>query len=133
MSLHRLLPIALLTLAFATTGCGRSEGLKATDFSDAERTAGKKVFETICFTCHGLQGKGDGPGSAALEPKPRNFSDPKWQQSVTDIHIRNAITMGGVAVGKSAAMPAQPQLKNDPRVLDALVYHVRSLAKSPAQ
>jgi mono/diheme cytochrome c family protein len=115
------------------TACGRSGAATAGDFTDAERGEAKKVFETICVTCHGLQGKGDGPGSAALDPKPRNLRDPAWQRSVTDIHIRNAITMGGAAVGKSPVMPAQPQLKSNPRVLDALIYHVRCLAKDATQ
>ncbi|MBI5853080.1 MAG: cytochrome c [Planctomycetes bacterium] len=96
--------------------------------SEADRAEGKKVFETICFTCHGLQGHGDGPGSAGLDPKPRDLGDKAWQQTVNDDHLRNVITMGGAAVGKSPAMPAQPQLKGTPKVLEALIQHVRGLA-----
>ncbi|MCC6672049.1 MAG: cytochrome c [Planctomycetes bacterium] len=101
----------------------------ASKISAADRAEAKKTFETICFTCHGMQGKGDGPGSAALDPKPRDLSNAEWQKTISDDHIRNVITMGGVAVGKSPMMPAQPQLKGTPKVLDALVEHVRNLAK----
>jgi mono/diheme cytochrome c family protein len=118
-----------LPLLAALTACGKDAGGGATAFSDAETAAARRVFETVCFTCHGMTGAGDGPGSAALQPKPRNLRDPAWQASVTDAHVRNVITMGGAAVGKSPMMPAQPQLKNDPRVLDALVAHVRNLAR----
>lgn len=44
---------------------------------------GKEVFTGIgtCSSCHGDMGTGDGPAGAALEPKPRNMTDPagyKW-------------------------------------------------------
>lgn len=35
---------------------------------------GKELFTTNCASCHGDAGKGDGPGAAALNPKPRNFA-----------------------------------------------------------
>jgi mono/diheme cytochrome c family protein len=86
---------------------------------------GAATFRKLCVTCHGETGHGDGPGAAALDPKPRTFTDGKWQASVTDDHIKKTILYGGAAVGKSAAMPAQPQLRSKPEVLNALVAHVR--------
>jgi mono/diheme cytochrome c family protein len=34
---------------------------------------GQKLYVANCFTCHGAEGKGDGPGAAALEKKPANL------------------------------------------------------------
>jgi len=36
---------------------------------------GKAIFDGkgTCFTCHGMEGKGDGPAAAGLDPSPRNF------------------------------------------------------------
>jgi mono/diheme cytochrome c family protein len=34
---------------------------------------GQKLFTANCFTCHGAEGKGDGPGAAALEKKPADL------------------------------------------------------------
>lgn len=34
---------------------------------------GKELFVSTCASCHGTEGKGDGPASTALNPKPRNF------------------------------------------------------------
>lgn len=85
----------------------------------------KQMFESLCFTCHGLTGHGDGPGAAALDPKPRSFVDEAWQASVTDEHIKKVIVFGGAAVGKSPMMIANPQLKGNEAVLNGLVQVIR--------
>ncbi len=36
--------------------------------------AGQKAYEMRCSGCHGLQGDGNGPGAAMLDPKPRDFT-----------------------------------------------------------
>lgn len=115
---------AVLVYALITCACS---GDDASGGSPAER--GAATFKALCVTCHGTTGNGDGPGAAALDPKPRTFTDKKWQSSVTDDHIRKVVLYGGAAVGKSAAMPAQPQLRSQPEVLDALVAHVRKFAQ----
>jgi mono/diheme cytochrome c family protein len=84
------------------------------------------MFRSRCVVCHGEKGKGDGPGAAALEPKPRNYSDGAWQASVTDEQIKNVIMYGGAAAGKSPIMPASPDLQSKPEVVDELVKIVRS-------
>jgi mono/diheme cytochrome c family protein len=90
----------------------------------------KEVFNSRCATCHGTSGHGDGPASAALNPKPRNYTDAVWQKSVTDDQIKKTILYGGAAVGKSPVMPASPDLESKPEVLDALVKLVRGFAPS---
>ena len=35
---------------------------------------GQKLFVSNCMTCHGPNGKGDGPGAAALEKKPADLT-----------------------------------------------------------
>lgn len=86
------------------------------------------IFKTRCSTCHGMDGKGSGPASITLNPKPRNYTDPAWQKSVTDDHIREIIVKGGAAMGKSPNMLANPDLADKPEVVDALVKKVRSFA-----
>lgn len=98
------------------------------DVADANAEAAE-IFRTRCYTCHGLEGRGDGPGSVALEPKPRNFQDPEWQASVSDEHIANIIRYGGAAVGRSPTMPGNPDLSSRDAVVAALVDHVRDLGE----
>lgn len=85
----------------------------------------RDLFKTRCVPCHGDSGKGNGPGAAALNPKPRNYTDAKWQESVKDEDIKKTILYGGAAVGKSPNMPANPDLEGKPE-LDGLVAVVRS-------
>jgi cytochrome c553 len=89
----------------------------------------RNTFNTLCSTCHGQSGKGDGIAAASLDPKPRNYTDRAWQASITDEQIKNTIVKGGAAVGKSALMPANPQLENKPEVVNELVKIVRSFGQ----
>lgn len=115
----------LATLAVATA-CGGGDKKPARSFSvSPARKEANDLFASLCSTCHGVSGKGDGPGAAACDPRPRAFGDPAWQASVTDEHIQKAVVFGGAAVGKSAQMPAQPQLKGKQELLDNLVAIVR--------
>ena len=86
----------------------------------------RKLFATKCVVCHGDHGAGDGPGAAALTPKPRAFGDATWQASVTDDQIKKTILEGGAAVGKSPAMSANPELADKPDELTELVKIVRA-------
>lgn len=96
--------------------------------AEAARQEARQIFSTRCVTCHGPQGAGDGPASAGLTPKPRNLQEPEWQASVTDEHIEQIIVYGGAAVGRSAAMPANPDLMSKPETVAALRAFVRGLA-----
>ncbi|MCB9735824.1 MAG: c-type cytochrome [Deltaproteobacteria bacterium] len=134
---HHLL-IALVAVApLAFTGVaacgGKSDESAATAPKSAEERraaiTANQIFSERCVTCHGERGQGDGPGSAALDPKPRNFTDHAWQQSVTDEHIEKIIKFGGSAVGKSAAMPANPDLQSKDSVVVALRQLVRRLGR----
>jgi len=101
----------------------------AVQITAADREAAKMKFNTLCFTCHGMSGAGDGPASIGLVPNPRNFQDAAWQKSVTDQHIEKIIVGGGAAVGKAITMPNNPDLKGKPGVVAALREHIRSLVK----
>jgi len=104
-------------------GGGGGGGAPAKMEGDVE--AAKTIFQQRCSTCHGTAGKGDGPASATLNPRPRAFGDKEWQKSVTDEHIEKIIKEGGAAVGKSPLMPPNPDLVDKPEVIKGLRSLVR--------
>jgi len=129
------IPFAIVLALLATAvACNKDSGSGAGGAGSGSSTTAaagkitpevKELFKTRCATCHGETGHGDGPASAALNPKPRAYSDVAWQNSVKDEDIKKTITMGGAAVGKSPIMPASPDLNDKPE-LDGLVAYVRS-------
>lgn len=89
----------------------------------------RAMFESICATCHGISGEGNGQAASSLPVKPRNYTDAAWQASVTDAQIKEIIVKGGQAMGKSPLMPANPDLAGDPEKLDGLLKIIRSFKK----
>lgn len=117
--------MVLVVLAAVWGGCGSKEEAAAPKQEGLITPAAREVYTQRCAVCHGESGKGNGPGAATLQPKPRDYSDVAWQNSVKDEDIRKTILYGGAAVGKSPAMPAQTDLDGKPE-LDGLVAIVRS-------
>lgn len=122
-----------LLVAVLSFGCRATDATPPPETKSAAATPAveeaQALFAQLCSVCHGAGGRGDGPGAAALTPKPRNYTDKAWQSSVTDEQIAKTILLGGAGVGKSPNMPAQPQLKDKPEVVAALVAIVRSFGK----
>ena len=127
-------PILIAFTFLLSTACGKSSdtsqepkarSAKAPAPSAAAKQA-EDIFVNRCTPCHGAGGGGNGPASASLSPKPRNLRDEVFQGSVTDEHIEKIIQYGGAAVGKSPAMPANPDLADKPEVVQALRAKVRS-------
>jgi mono/diheme cytochrome c family protein len=124
----RLLALTFMTLLAACSSKGSATSA-APPANPAAAAEAKQIFSMRCTPCHGPEGRGDGPASASLNPHPRNFHDFDWQHRVQDDHIEKIIQYGGAAVGKSAAMPANPDLTSKPEVVAALKDHIRSLAR----
>jgi mono/diheme cytochrome c family protein len=140
MKTHHLMAV-LTVSALAAIACSKSEGGSSSrpttnhepePASETTSYTGKidmdkaqVVFNERCAACHGTEGKGNGPASGALNPKPRNYTDKAWQAAVTDAQLRKTITLGGAAVGKSPIMPASPDLDEKPEVVEGLVKIVR--------
>lgn len=114
------------SLLLLTVACNKNSD---PPLSPVVREEAQQLFGTRCMVCHGPQGAGDGPASAGLMPKPRNFQDKEWQKSVTNDHLEKIIVYGGVASGKSPTMPPNPDLADKKEVVMALRMHIRSLGK----
>ncbi|MFQ5852120.1 MAG: c-type cytochrome [Candidatus Binatia bacterium] len=118
----RLYVVAMIVLTISlwpATGSSEDEG-------DAAR--GKKTFTTLCGSCHGSTGKGDGPAAAALSPKPKDFTNKDYVSKLDDNYLSDIIARGGASVGKSALMPPFGASLKDDDIRNVIAY-IRSLGK----
>jgi len=45
---------------------------------DLDLDLGAEVYRSQCQPCHGSKGKGDGPASRFVDPKPRDLTQAEW-------------------------------------------------------
>jgi len=83
---------------------------------------GKQTFAVQCAVCHGPLGQGNGPGAAALNPKPRDFTSGYWRFGGQPTHVFKTISEGSPGTG----MASFSSLSVEDRW--SLVHFVRSLS-----
>lgn len=93
-----------------------------------EEQQGKVLYTKYCAICHGDQGKGDGFNAYNLDPKPRDFTDPRAMAGIDDATMFQVITEGGKGVNKSPLMPAWGG-RMDKLQIEYVIAYVKALEK----
>ena len=88
------------------------------DVSPEKVARAKLLWDTHCSRCHGR--------AAAGTDKAPALGGADWDAATTDEHIKKIVVEGGAAAGKSAKMPAHPNLGEDPELLGELVTIIRN-------
>lgn len=83
---------------------------------------GEATYKTMCASCHGEKGDGNGAAAAALNPKPTNFHDPANAERLTEEYTYKIIKDGGAANGKSPLMVAWSGSLKDDQIRDVAAY-----------
>jgi mono/diheme cytochrome c family protein len=128
----RFLTTALIIGAFGLSLLA----LPSVALAGGDAAAGDAKFQTVCVSCHGPGGKGDGPTGLALaaagQPAPRDFTvgDFKFDTDKdgtagSDSDLKNVISKGALVYGGSAMMA--PVMGLSDADLDDLVAFIRSL------
>lgn len=99
--------------------------LPSSGSGQAVARSGNAKYDSFCITCHGPDGKAATAAAMAMSPRPRDFSDVKWQESVDDARIAKVIKEGGASVGLSASMAPWGSALSD-QDIDSLVKLIRS-------
>ena len=88
------------------------------------------LWKSRCAMCHGETGKGDGPAGLALQPPPRDLTDPKFWVGVSRERIKKAITEGrpGTAMVSFANTLSPEEID---ALVDYLVTKFKPAAKEP--
>jgi DMSO reductase family type II enzyme heme b subunit len=97
--------------------------------TDAERDAGKQLYEMKCAHCHGADGTGDSAMSELLRPAPRNFTSSTFKFRTTasgelpsDEDIKVSIRKGM----PGTAMPPWPSLSESE--VTNLMYYLKTFS-----
>lgn len=93
---------------------------------DVER--GRQFYTHNCFTCHGLQGLGNGPRSGFISPRPRNFLSANSRRYLNRPNLFLAISRGK----QGTPMPAWGTVLTDQQIADVAEYVFQTFIRSAA-
>lgn len=86
-----------------------------------------ETFKFYCAQCHGLTGKGDGPNVTKNFPvSPRDFTNAKEMNKLSDADLKNVILDGGPSASKSPMMPPWGKTISEEDI-DGLIVYLRGL------
>jgi mono/diheme cytochrome c family protein len=122
----------LALAAVAVTATLGTASIASTD--QQARPPGEAQYVRLCQTCHGSEGRGDGPSGRALEPSPRDFTSARFRFDANgngvvgeDEDLFLVIRNGAAAYGGSPMMLRRDRLSE--RELLDLVRYIRSFAR----
>lgn len=129
MKSKRFNPIAAFLVGAALTTAAPVFAQQPALGTDAEREAGRLLYNERCAQCHGEDGAGDGIAATFFRPAPRDFTSGTFKfrttasgELPTDEDLRRSIREGMPYTG----MPAWPNL-SDAQVTN-LIYYIKTFA-----
>jgi mono/diheme cytochrome c family protein len=126
---ERMKVAAWIVQGAAITAAPRFEG----EPDPARLEEARGFYEQRCVTCHGAEGRGDGPAAPGMLPRPTNLTDRLWHAQVSDEELAKVILEGGPSRGLAGTMPPSADLEERQELLYALVYLMRRFeAPAPA-
>src|SRR3989338_5505944 len=88
---------------------------------------GEQVYKTLCWTCHGNYGRGDGPAAQYLAHTPPDFTDPRILGQKSDQQLLTDILDGkGQGAANHRTMMIREVVKKES--LRAALAYVRTLS-----
>jgi mono/diheme cytochrome c family protein len=85
---------------------------------------GATFYQADCASCHGTEGRGDGPAGANYDPKPTNLA--ATQKNSSDAYLFWRISEGGAMQPFNSVMPGWKGLMSDKRIWQVITY-IRTL------
>lgn len=129
----KIVPLEELLGAFTKGGTALAQQSKP--FTALEAELGKDIYTRECSACHGTLGAGDGPATAFLDPKPRDFTKKTFKFRTTDTGKppRSEDILATLERGlPGSAMPSFAFLSlEDRRKVGAYVFKISGLLGKP--
>jgi mono/diheme cytochrome c family protein len=95
-----------------------------------QETQGQRVFYQYCVWCHADSSPAGPSNRANLTPTPALMDDGAKLNGLSDEYLRNIITLGGSAMGKSPMMPAYGKTLSQQEIRAVIVF-TRAIAQPP--
>ena len=89
---------------------------------------GAEIYEVSCASCHGPEGKGDGPASEPLDPKPADLSDAHLMKDMSDGALFWRVSEGGMMEPFNSLMPAWKDTLSEDEIWQVITY-IREFAE----
>ena len=89
---------------------------------DARAQDASLLYKVYCARCHGFEGHGDGADAGTLKTHPRDFTDCKLMQTISDDTMFKAIRDGGAAVNLPNDMPSWSAGLSDDQIHSIMKY-----------
>ncbi|MBZ5552668.1 MAG: cytochrome c [Acidobacteriia bacterium] len=95
-----------------------------------EQSQGKRVFYERCVWCHAETTPAGPSNRSNVSPTPSLINDGSILNPLSDEFLRNIITLGGSAMGRSAMMPPWGRTLSQEEIHGVIAY-IRAVAQPP--
>jgi mono/diheme cytochrome c family protein len=97
-----------------------------------QQAQGKRIFYHQCVWCHADATPAGPSNRSNLTPVPPLLNDGAVLNAESEENMRNIVTLGGAALGKSAMMPAYGRMLSAEEIR-SLIAFTRAIAQPPFQ
>jgi len=97
-----------------------------------QQAQGKRIFYQQCVWCHADATPAGPSNRSNLTPVPPLLNDGAVLNAESEENMRNMVTLGGAALGKSAMMPAYGRMLSAEEIR-SLIAFTRAIAQPPFQ
>ena len=111
-----LTAICVILMACQNPPEQKAESPQRPQFAAADIERGKALYKKYgCAVCHGRNGHGNGQIARTLNPRPRDFHDPKVYKYGRSVEAVSRTILKGALNERGMGMPGYPQISEEER------------------
>jgi mono/diheme cytochrome c family protein len=96
--------------------------------------AGRDIYQTGCWVCHGREGNGLGPAAATLkEKRPRDFTDPEFVVEGREEEVERVVALGPAAAFHGSSFMPEWSSRLSPQQIRDVVEYLKTFQKASAE
>ena len=88
----------------------------------ADHAHGREVYDRLCASCHGTDGRGDGARGNLLPVRPRDFARVDYMRQLSPEHLYKVVRDGGASANINQVMKGFGDVLDDDDIADVLAY-----------